>query len=93
MFMALDCGDPNDCASVSEFAETIFNYLQDKEMNFHPLHSNFLDKCSEVTPRMRYILINWLVQVHQSYKLQPETLYLSVALLDRYIQVCLECSS
>lgn len=85
-FINLDQDIAYDPASVSPFAETIFNYLQDLEFK-RPLDSSFLAKCVAITPRMRYILVNWLVQVHQSYKLQPETLYLCVGLMDRYIQV------
>lgn len=36
---------------------------------------------------MREILIDWLVQVHLKFKLLHETLYLTVAILDRFIQV------
>lgn len=35
---------------------------------------------------MRSILVDWLVQVHKRFKLQTETLYLTVAILDRYLQ-------
>merc|ERR1712224_772331 len=34
---------------------------------------------------MRAILIDWLVEVHLKFKLVPETLYLTVNLIDRYL--------
>jgi hypothetical protein len=34
---------------------------------------------------MRSILIDWLVEVHLKFKLMPETLYLTVNLIDRYL--------
>ena len=34
---------------------------------------------------MRAILIDWLVEVHLKFKLLPETLYLTVILIDRYL--------
>ena len=34
---------------------------------------------------MRAILIDWLVEVHLKFKLLPETLYLTVNLIDRYL--------
>lgn len=34
---------------------------------------------------MRAILIDWLVEVHLKFKLMPETLYLTVNLIDRYL--------
>lgn len=34
---------------------------------------------------MREILIDWLVEVHLKFKLLPETLYLTVNIIDRYL--------
>lgn len=41
----------------------------------------------EITERMRSLLIDWLVQVHSRFQLLQETLYLTVAVLDRFLQV------
>ena len=41
----------------------------------------------DITPRMRAVLIDWLIQIHSLLELQLETLYLTVALLDRFLQV------
>ena len=35
---------------------------------------------------MRGILLDWLVDVHFKFKLRPETLYLSISLIDRYLE-------
>ena len=35
---------------------------------------------------MRAILIDWLVEVHLKFNLIPETLYLAVNVLDRYLE-------
>ena len=35
---------------------------------------------------MRAILIDWLVDVHLKHKMVPETLYLTVSLIDRYLE-------
>lgn len=35
---------------------------------------------------MRAILIDWLVDVHLKFKLVPETLFLTVNLIDRYLE-------
>ncbi|OON23680.1 cyclin domain protein [Opisthorchis viverrini] len=77
--------DFGDSATVYPYAEAIFNYLQNRELAVQPMHRDFISADGEVNPRMRYILINWLVQIHHSYKLQPETLYLCIAILDRYL--------
>ena len=38
---------------------------------------------------MRAILIDWLIEVHYKFKLLPETLYLTVNLIDRYLEKCI----
>lgn len=81
--------DFEDEATIYPYAEPIFNYLQNRELAVQPLFQDFMKTDGEINPRMRYILINWLVQIHYNYKLQPETLYLCVALLDRYLLVSL----
>ncbi|CAH8495183.1 unnamed protein product [Schistosoma turkestanicum] len=84
-YLDVDRNDYEDAATVYPYTERIFNYLQDRELLIQPLKADYMDLNCEITPRMRYILVNWLVQVHYSYKLQPETLYLCVAILDRYL--------
>ena len=36
---------------------------------------------------MRAILIDWLLEVHLKFKLLPETLFLTVNVIDRYLSV------
>ena len=35
---------------------------------------------------MRRVLIDWLIQVHMKFKLKPETLFITVNLIDRYTE-------
>ncbi|VDD87105.1 unnamed protein product [Enterobius vermicularis] len=39
----------------------------------------------EITPKMRSILVDWLIQVHLRFHLLPETLFLAINILDRYL--------
>ena len=39
----------------------------------------------DINDRMRAILIDWLVEVHLKFKLLPETLFLTVNLIDRFL--------
>ncbi len=41
---------------------------------------------NDINERMRGILIDWLVDVHLKFKLLPETLFLCVNLIDRYLE-------
>ena len=52
----------------------------------HPIKEDYL-KGREVTPKVRAVLIDWLVEVQQEYHLLQETLHITVAILDTYLQV------
>lgn len=41
---------------------------------------------NDINEKMRGILIDWLVDVHIKFKLRPETLFLTVNLIDRYLE-------
>lgn len=36
---------------------------------------------------MRAILVDWLIEVHYKFKLNPETLFITISLIDRYLSV------
>ena len=40
---------------------------------------------TDINDKMRAILVDWLVEVHLKFKLMPETLFLTVNLIDRYL--------
>ena len=40
----------------------------------------------DINQKMRSILIDWLVEVHNKFKLQPQTLWLCINILDRYLE-------
>eukprot|EP01068_Selenidium_serpulae_P001074 Selendium_serpulae@DN11916_c0_g1_i1.p1 len=48
---------------------------------------DFLEFQKDVTPRMRAILVDWMVEVHHRFKLSQETLFLAVNYLDRFLAV------
>ena len=41
----------------------------------------------EINERMRVTLIGWIVEVHLKFKLLPETLFITVNLVDRYTEI------
>lgn len=40
---------------------------------------------ADINHKMRAILIDWLVDVHLKFKLVPETLFLTVNMIDRFL--------
>eukprot|EP00775_Hariotina_reticulata_P010332 gene10332-10489_t len=49
--------------------------------------ANYMDTQVDINEKMRAILIDWLVEVHLKFKLMPESLFLTVNLIDRYLAV------
>lgn len=45
----------------------------------------YMKKQTDITTGMRCILIDWLVEVAEEYKLHNETLYLAVSFIDRFL--------
>ncbi|KAH1212979.1 Cyclin-A2-2 [Glycine max] len=69
----------------SSYAPDIYNNIFVREFERRPL-SDYMDKLQQdITPSMRGILIDWLVEVSEEYKLVPDTLYLTVNLIDRFL--------
>jgi len=44
-----------------------------------------MDSQTDISAKMRGILIDWLIEVHMKYRLRLETLHLTVNLIDRYL--------
>jgi len=58
------------------------------EMKFFSLVGNgIVFDGTDINPAMRAILVNWLSEVRDEYKLKTQTLFLSIAYLDRFLQV------
>ncbi|CAG5096640.1 Oidioi.mRNA.OKI2018_I69.XSR.g14714.t1.cds [Oikopleura dioica] len=51
----------------------------------HRLDMKVLSHHPEVTPRMRSVLIDWLMEVSEVYRLHRETVYNAVTYVDRYL--------
>lgn len=49
--------------------------------------ADYISAQKDLKWNMRSILIDWLVEVHQKFRLLPETLFLTINLLDRFLSV------
>uniref|UniRef100_A0A8C3YCR9 G2/mitotic-specific cyclin-B1 n=2 Tax=Suina TaxID=35497 RepID=A0A8C3YCR9_9CETA len=78
---AEDGGDPNLC---SEYVKDIYDYLRQLEEEQAVRPKYLLGR--EVTGNMRAILIDWLVQVQMKFRLLQETMYMTVSIIDRFMQ-------
>ncbi|XP_014324838.1 cyclin-A2 [Xiphophorus maculatus] len=69
---------------VPEYAAEIHTYLREMEVKTRP-KAGYMKKQPDITNSMRAILVDWLVEVGEEYKLQNETLYLAVNYIDRFL--------
>ncbi|GMM35362.1 B-type cyclin [Saccharomycopsis crataegensis] len=82
----LDEEDIDDPLMVSEYVVEIFEYLHKLEQKTVPDHWYFSMQ-PRIQPKMRTILVDWLVEIHLRFKLLPETLFLAINLMDRFLSV------
>ncbi|XP_022753455.1 cyclin-A1-1-like [Durio zibethinus] len=74
--------DPQLCAT---FACDIYKHLRASEVKKRP-STDFMERIQkDINSNMRAILIDWLVEVAEEYRLVPDTLYLTVNYIDRYL--------
>uniref|UniRef100_A0A663F162 Cyclin B1 n=1 Tax=Aquila chrysaetos chrysaetos TaxID=223781 RepID=A0A663F162_AQUCH len=77
---AEDASDPSLCSS---YVKDIYKYLRQLEVSRS--RPKYLDG-QKINGNMRAVLMDWLVQVQLKFRLQQETLYLAVAVTDRFLQ-------
>ncbi|KAJ8340476.1 hypothetical protein SKAU_G00351090 [Synaphobranchus kaupii] len=81
----IDEGDADMPQLCSEYVKDIYVYLRSLEVQ-QPIRPQYMQGY-EIHERMRAILVDWLIQVHSRFQLLQETLYMTVAILDRFLQV------
>ena len=74
-----------DLQYVKEYQEEIVEYLLslEREKRINP---KYMLEQKDINEKMRIILIDWLIEVHLKFKLLPETLFLTINFIDRYLQ-------
>lgn len=85
MSLSVDSADADDPQAVSEYISDIMAHLHSQEGLRAP-SPNYMSKQTDINPKMREILIDWLVEVHLKFKLRSETLYLTVNIIDRFLE-------
>lgn len=80
----LDAEDLEDPLMVAEYAVEIFEYLRDLEVATMP-NPDYMAHQEHIDWSDRDILNDWLIQVHQRFSLLPETFYLAINIIDRFL--------
>ena len=78
--LATKSADPAKCLDRIDDMYEIY-YQQEHIYMARP----YMDQQNDINRKMRSILVDWLVDVHNRFKLQPLTLWLTINILDRYL--------
>jgi cyclin B len=70
---------------VTDYVKEVYEHLRETESKYMVQHGYITKSQQDINEKMRAILVDWLVDVHLKFKLLPETLFLTVNLIDRYL--------
>lgn len=74
---------------VSELAQEIYTTMREQELALK-IEPDYLSKVqipTEVKDTSRAFLVEWIIDVHRKFRLLPETLYVTVFLIDRFLSL------
>ncbi|XP_076958189.1 G2/mitotic-specific cyclin S13-7-like [Bidens hawaiensis] len=79
----IDAEDVNNELAVVEYVEDIYKFYKsvEDETKVH----DYIHSQPEINDKMRAILVDWLIEVHNKFELQNETLYLTINIIDRFL--------
>ena len=80
----LDAEDIDDPLMVAEYVVEIFDYLKDLEETTMP-NPDYMDHQDNLKWHLRGVLVDWLIEVHTRFHLLPETLFLAINIIDRFL--------
>eukprot|EP00708_Paratrimastix_pyriformis_P002342 GAFH01001087.1.p1 GENE.GAFH01001087.1~~GAFH01001087.1.p1 ORF type:complete len:553 (-),score=132.25 GAFH01001087.1:277-1935(-) len=82
----IDCSDARNPQAVTEYVNEIYQFLRESEQSRDCLvTTDYIAHQPEVNERMRAALIDWILDVHYGFKMSPDSLFLSVNLIDRFL--------
>nr|GEZ15203.1 hypothetical protein [Tanacetum cinerariifolium] len=68
-----------------EYVEEIYAFYKDLESEGGL--RDYMDSQPDITAYMRATLIDWLIEVHIEFDMRPESLYLAINIIDRYLSI------
>ncbi|KAN0065938.1 G2/mitotic-specific cyclin [Thecaphora frezii] len=80
----LDAEDMDDPLMVAEYVNDIFDYMKELEIANMP-NPDYMSMQRDINWQVRGILVDWLIDVHAKFRLLPETLFLALNIIDRFL--------
>jgi len=81
----VDIPDMHNPKYAAEYVNDIYKFYKESEDRY-VASPNYMSKQTDINEKMRELLIDWLIQVHARFELLPQTLYLTVNILDRFLE-------
>ena len=82
--MDLDAEDVDDPLMVADYVVEIFDYLKQLEETTMP-NPDYMDHQTNIEWHLRGVLVDWLIEVHTRFHLLPETIFLAINIIDRFL--------
>nr|GMD10770.1 G2/mitotic-specific cyclin S13-7-like [Ipomoea batatas] len=79
----IDSEDADNELAAMEYVEDIYKFYKLTESDARV--DDYMGSQPEICSKNRAILIDWLIEVHKKFKLMPESLYLSINIMDRFL--------
>ncbi|KAF5775309.1 putative Cyclin-like superfamily [Helianthus annuus] len=83
----IDEADINNELAEVEYVEDIYTFYKLSETEGGLQDYMNSNSQPDLNAKMRAILIDWLIEVHRKFELMPESLYLTINVVDRYLSV------
>ncbi|KAJ1451533.1 cyclin-like protein [Pelagophyceae sp. CCMP2097] len=85
-----DRGTRRDELACADYVVPLYEYYREAEVrpNNRPSVLMYMDFQQDISPKMRAILVDWLIEVHMKFKMTQQTIYLTVHIIDRYLSKC-----
>ena len=83
----IDDRDASDPLCATEYVQDMYHHFRAKEQTTS-VRPVYMENQTHINERMRSILVDWLVEVHLKFRLVPETLYLTINIIDRFLDRC-----
>uniref|UniRef100_A0A1J3K6C5 Cyclin-B2-1 n=1 Tax=Noccaea caerulescens TaxID=107243 RepID=A0A1J3K6C5_NOCCA len=80
----IDVSDAKNTLAAVEYVKDLYSFYRKMEM-FSCIPVDYMMQQIDLNEKMRAILIDWLIEVHDKFDLMNETLFLTVNLIDRFL--------
>ena len=75
-----------EAQNAREYWDEILDNLKEEEKNLNlDINPQYFEHQNEINPKMRGILIDWLIDVHNKFNYKEETLYITIYIMDSYL--------